>query len=180
MSDKGEYGFLINKNTKLHRQWFKEMVKLIGIQVVYKAPKSDKAYTTYGEIESSYYDSEVVGCIFDEHPNQKTMRKIGWVSELVESASLISVPYDLHDLQVGALFVVPSGLDDGTGRLFRVTKLSTIMIYPASITCEIVPEYESVFPSDIDEMIKTDNFPLINDEDDDSEDDTSTISIIEE
>lgn len=179
MSDKGEYGFLINKNTKLHRQWFKEMVKLIGIQVVYIAPRPGKTYTTYGEIESSYYDAEVVGCIFDEHPSQQTMKKIGWVSELVGSASLISVPYDLRDLQVGALFIIPSGLDDGVGRVFRVTKLNTTMIYPASITCEIVPEYESVFPSDIDERIRTDDFPLINDTDD-SEDDISSYSIIEE
>lgn len=179
MSDKGEYGFLINKNTKLHRQWFKEMVKLIGIQVMYIAPRPGKTYTTYGEIESYYYDAEVVGCIFDEHPSQQTMKKIGWVSELVSSASLISVPYDLLDLQVGALFIIPSGLDDGVGRVFRVTKLSTTMIYPASITCEIVPEYESVFPSDIDKRIKTDNFPLINDEDD-TDAGESSYSIIEE
>ena len=38
---------------------------------------------------------------------------------------------------------MPSGLDDGKGRLFRVIGLSNIMIYPASITCEIALEYES-------------------------------------
>ena len=56
---------------------------------------------------------------------------------------MIHVPYDLPDLQVGALFEVPSGLDDGKGRSFRVMSMSNIMIYPASIACEIALEYES-------------------------------------
>ena len=58
---------------------------------------------------------------------------------------IISVPYDLEGLQQGALFIVPSGLDDGKGRVFRCTKLSNIMVYPASVSCEIVPEYENTF-----------------------------------
>ena len=56
---------------------------------------------------------------------------------------MIHVPYNLPDLQVGALFEVPSGLDTGKGRIFRVINMSNIMIYPASITCEIALEYES-------------------------------------
>ena len=69
------------------------------------------------------------------------MKKAGWVAELQEGSSIISVPYDLPNIQVGALFIIPSGLDDTDGRVFRVTKLLTTMIYPASVSCEIVPEY---------------------------------------
>ena len=57
---------------------------------------------------------------------------------------MIHVPYDLPGLQVGALFTVPSGLDKSKGRVFRVISMSNIMIYPASIACEIALEYDSV------------------------------------
>ena len=135
------YGLLINKDTKLHRQYFDEMPRLIGIKVIYRAPRKDKHFTTYAEIESNYQEPLATYCIFNEHPDQKSLKKMGWVSELQDNASLIHVKYDLPDIQQGALFIVPSGLDNTKGRLFRVTQLSNGMIYPASITCEIVPEY---------------------------------------
>lgn len=142
MEQKDNYGILLRPDIKLHRQYFNEMVKLIGIQVIYRAPKPDKHWTMYAEIESSYEKPMLVGCIFDEHPTQKTMKKLGWDSERTTDVSIISVPYDTPSIQVGSLFIIPSGIDGAVGRLFRVTKLSNIMVYPASITCEIVPEYE--------------------------------------
>lgn len=140
------YGLLLNgSDIKLHRKWFEEMTKLIGIKVVYKAPRSDKHYTNHTELISNYMKPEVVGCIFEEHPEQQTLKKLGWVAELQEDASIIHVPYNLCNIQNGALFIIPSALDNAQGRLFRVIKLSTIMIYPSSITCAIVPEYEDTF-----------------------------------
>ena len=62
-----------------------------------------------------------------------------------ENASIIHVPYDLNGLQQGAIFLIPSGIDNAQGRVFRVSKLTNGIIYPASITCEIVPEYEDTF-----------------------------------
>ena len=41
-----------------------------------------KYYTNYTEIESNYFEPIEVGCIFDEHPTQQTLKKLGWVSEL--------------------------------------------------------------------------------------------------
>lgn len=117
------------------------MCKLIGIRVLYRSPKPGKKYTTYAEIDANYYPPILIGCIFDEHPSQRTLRKMGWISELDENSSFIHVDYDLPNLQQGSMFIVPSGLDDGKGRLFRVIKMATSMVYPASITCEIVPEY---------------------------------------
>jgi hypothetical protein len=63
------------------------------------------------------------------------------VTELQEGSSIIHVPYDLKDLQVGALFIIPSGIDTAQGRVFRVISMQNTMIYPASIACEIAPEY---------------------------------------
>ena len=136
-----KYGILLTPDIRQHRQYFREMCKLIGIRVLYRSPKPGKKYTTYAEIDVNYYPPILVGCIFDEHPSQRTLRKMGWISELDENSSFIHVDYDLPNLQQGSMFIVPSGLDDGKGRLFRVVKMATSMVYPASITCEIVPEY---------------------------------------
>lgn len=38
---------------------------------------------------------------------------------------------------------MPCGLDQSQGRLFRVVKMTNSIVYPASITCEIVPEYQN-------------------------------------
>lgn len=159
-----KYGLLLNNDIKLHRGYFDEMIRLLGIQVIYRAPLPDKHYTTYAEIESNYAEPILVGCIFDEHPTQQTLKKMGWVAELQQDSSFIHVPYDLPNLQQGALFIVPSGIDNAKGRLFRVVSMSTSMVYPASITCEIVPEYENTYvPETNDDYVhSTDN--LLNEE----------------
>lgn len=144
--DNQKFGSLITQDAKIHRKYFEELVKLYGIKVVYYAPRKDKHYTIHGEFESDYQEPDIVGCLFNEYPDQRTMRRKGWVVELQEGSSLISVPYDLHDLQVGALFVVPSGIDRAPGRIFRVISLLTTMVYPSSITCEIVPEWKNDLP----------------------------------
>lgn len=158
-----KYGLLLNKDIKLHRKWFDEMVRLLGIQVIYRAPRKDKHYTTYSEIDSNYQSPLLVGCIFDEHPTQQTLKKIGWISELQESSSLIHVAYDLPDIQQGALFIIPSGLDNAKGRLFRCVRLTNSIVYPASITCEIVPEYENTYEN-TNNNFEHSSFNLLNEE----------------
>lgn len=164
MEDKDKYGILLQPSIKMHRQYFREMVKLLGIHVLYRAPYPNKHYTTYGEIDSNYEQPRLVGCLFENHPNQKTLKKLGWASELEQEASIITVDYDLPNLQQGALFIIPSGLDDGKGRLFRVTELSTTMVYPASVTCKIIPEYIDTFNEEAGYDFKHNNFTLIDEE----------------
>lgn len=166
LDNDARYGILLNSNIKLHRQWFREACKLFGIWVLYRAPKADKHYTSYAEIESNYEDPILVGCLFHEHPDQKTLKKIGWVSELQENASLIEVDYDLPNLQQGALFIIPSGLDNAKGRLFRVTSMSNSIVYPCSITCEIVPEYINTFQPETSFDYAESDFNLLNEEPD--------------
>jgi hypothetical protein len=145
LDNTNKYGTLLTNDIKLYRHYFNEMVKLLGINVIYRSPKIGKTYTTYAEIDSNYNSPMLVGCIFDEHPTQQTLKRIGWMSELQQNSSIIHVAYDLPNLQQGSLFVIPSGLDNGKGRLFRVVKLTNSIVYPASITCELVPEYEDTF-----------------------------------
>lgn len=164
VTSRNSYGRLLTPDIKLHRKWFKEMVRLIGINCIYKAPiTSTKHYTQNGELVSDYAPSQLVGCIFEEHPSQKTTRKLGWNSERQEEASIIHVPYDLENLQQGALFIVPSGFDNTKGRVFRVVDISGIMIYPASLPCKIVPEYVDNF--DNSQLSHSqDTFNLLNEE----------------
>lgn len=158
-------GILLNNDIKLHRQYFKEMVKLLGINVIYRAVKPGMKYTTYAELDTNFEPPMLEGCIFDEHPTQQTLKKIGWVSELQEGSSIIHLRYDLENIQQGCLFIIPSGLDDGKGRMFRVVKLTTGIIYPATITCEIVPEYENTFSEALHDH-SDNSFNLLNEEDD--------------
>lgn len=169
MGKQADYGILLNKkNITLHRTWFKQMTALHGINCKYKAPLKNKEYDVHGDLQTGYKPEILVGCLFEEHPNQKSLRKAGWVAELQEGSSIIHVPYDLPNLQVGALFMVPSGLDTGEDRTFRVISMSNIMIYPASIACEIALEYESV---DEQHLITTahdrEDMPLLIDREDD-------------
>lgn len=169
MSDSpNNYGLLLNKDIKLHRSYFKQMVKLIGINCIYRAPRHSKEHDIHGELDTKYCEPELVGCIFEEHPDQKTLKKQGWVAELQESSSMIHVPYDLKGLEEGALFTVPSGIDNAEGRVFRVLKMQNIMIYPASMTCEIAPEYETTAVRNQVEDFSRDNFTVLldNEEDD--------------
>ena len=170
MSDrKTDYGLLISgHNIKLHRSWFKQLLALHGINCKYRAPLSNKTYDSLADLTTDYKPEITVGCLFEEHPNQKSLKKAGWVAELQEGSSIIHVPYDLPDLQAGALFCVPSGLDNGKDRTFRVISLSNIMIYPASIACEIALEYES---NDEQHLItvahEKEDMPLLIDKEDD-------------
>lgn len=161
------YGLLLNKqDILLQRNYFNELVTLLGVQVKHLAPRPGKTYTTYSQIKSDYFEPEVVGCIFSEHLDQKTMKKLGWNAELTDSASVISVPYDLNGLQQGSLFYVPSAFDNTSERLFRVVELSSIMIYPASLTCRIVPEYENTFSENLFDH-KRNSFNLLRSEEED-------------
>lgn len=133
-------GLLLNPNNiKLHRKYFEQMTSMIGIQVLYRPPREGKTYNMYGELDTFYYEPMKVGCIFDEHPTIWTQKKLGWNTELNENSSIISVPYDLPNLQVGAIFIIRCGVDNSQGRVFRVIRMSTISIYPASVSCEIAP-----------------------------------------
>ena len=162
-----DYGVLITPEIKLHRQYFKEMVKLLGINCIYKAPLPGKAFDKHGDLAANYLPGEVVGVIFQEHPDQKTLKKMGWVAELQENSSIIHVPYDLPHIQVGALFIIPSGLDKAEGRVFRVISMQNIMVYPASIACEIAPEYEDIDEPILHQDPHEEHMPLLIDNEDD-------------
>lgn len=163
--ERQDTGILLNdKNIKLHRAYFQQMTRLLGLNVLYRAPRENKSYNGYGELDTYYYNPIKVGVIYDEHPQQRTLKKMGWASQLADSSTIIHVPYDLEKLQVGSLFIIPSGLDNTEGRVFRVIKMQSIPIYPASITCELAPVWENTMPQNQAEEFKQSNFNLLDDE----------------
>ena len=163
------YGILINKDITLHRMWFNEMVELLGIYCNYYIPNNNKYFDRRGDLKTNYtkFDKKI-GVIFDEHPDQKSLKKMGWITELQENSSIIHVPYDLINIQKGCLFEIPGGLDNTKPRLFRVLNISNIMIYPASLSCEIAPEYLDIDEQSIHTDFKNKNISLLidNEEDD--------------
>ena len=165
MSDKlNNYGLLMRQDVKVFRNYFVELVRLLGHQCVYYAPKSQsKQLNTHGELDTDtqYYEGITVGCIFEQYPDQKSLKKSGWVTELQEGSSIIHVPYDTPHLQYGALFDIPSGLDNAAPRRFRVIGLSNISIYPASIACEIAPEFETENERHLIEDFSHEDLPLL-------------------
>ena len=90
-------GLLINKqDAELHRGFFEEMVTLLGVIALHRPIKEGmKERDLHGELLDDIYDlPKPVGCIFDEHPNIWTMRKLGWNAERSEDKSIIHVPYN--------------------------------------------------------------------------------------
>ena len=68
-------GLLLNKkNIELNRFYFAQTVKLIGINVLYRAPRKDqKQYDLHGELDALYTEPIVVGCIYNEHTDRKSV-----------------------------------------------------------------------------------------------------------
>ena len=161
-------GLLLNPhNIKLQRMYFKQMLALHGLNVLYRAPREEtKTYDSRGELDTLYYEPMVVRCIYNEHPTQQTAKKMGWNAELGKGSILITVPYDTPKLQVGCLFEIPSGLDGAEARVFKVLKMETIAIYPADITCELGPMFkDELHNTEIKDFSKT-NFNLVIEEED--------------
>lgn len=166
--ERKDTGLLLDKQniTPLQRFYFDEMTRLLGINVLFRRLKNNqsKQYDLHGELDAIYEPAVVVGCIYENHADQKTMRKLGWNAERVESTPVIHVPYDLEGLQAGTLFIIPSGLDNASGRVFKVLEMSNIPIYPASIACRLGPVLESDFErSQTRDFTRTD-FNVLNDE----------------
>lgn len=160
-------GYLLNKDDiTLFRGYFQEMVEMLGIQVLYRTLReSSKNYDLHGELDALYNPPITVGCLFEEHTDQKTMKKLGWNVERDTTTPVIHVPYDTPGLESGCLFIIPSGLDHARGRVFKVIDMHNSAVYPASIACVLGPVLESTFERSQVTDFNTTNFNLLVEED---------------
>ena len=167
MQNKDTGILLSDHNIKIHRLYFEQMAKLLGINVDYFAPIDDSVdYNLYGELFANYEAPRTISCIYDEHPTQKTMKMLGWNAELADSSIVIHVPYDLKKLQVGAVFKLPAGLDKANDRVYRVLRISNIAVYPASVACELGPLIQNTLTPDVIEKFDDSTFNLLDGEQD--------------
>lgn len=157
------YGILINKDITLQRRYFNEMCRLRGVKTLYQYPVI-KDYTVHGEIDSKYSDNIEVFAVINDNVDHRTAHKLGWNAEQTEQVIAISVPYDLENIQVGCLFSLPPAFEGAEFRRFRVVEMSTSAVYPASITCRIVPELETTVDKAQLLDYKMNNLDLLNEE----------------
>lgn len=131
---------LITNDLEIQRYYFDEACDFYGIPARYFQVKPGMHWTVAGEMSSNFFDPIKTRPIFDEAPKVSTLKKLGWVPELNEEVPpLAHLSFTLPGLQVGCLLEVKDPLAVDKGRMFRITKMKTGIIYPASVTCQIVP-----------------------------------------
>ena len=130
---------ILQNDLIIFRQQFREVLDMYGIDAKYYQIKPNHHYTVAGEISANYYNPVPCKILFDQVPKISTLKRLGWVSELEPGASLIHVAFDTPGIAFGALYEIKDPLSPDSGRLFRITKLQTGILYPVSISCQVVP-----------------------------------------
>lgn len=130
---------LVKADALRFRRYFKEVLKLYGIDGMYYQVKEGTAgFNSQGEFSALYEQPVPCQMLFDQVPKISTLKKLGWTSELDQNQPIIYVDFDLPGICMGALFSIEDPLRPGKGRLFRVTKLQVDLVYPSSVACQIV------------------------------------------
>jgi len=135
-------GLLNRQDAKIFRQYFSEMVKLIGQSVGYQYVV-EKKMTIHSEDNSTLSMPIRLDVLFDENPSVDTLNTLGWTSELnTQQPIVVNVPYNTPKLSVGARMIIESV--DGTPRprVFKVTKIVSDLEFPDAYTCAIVPVFD--------------------------------------
>lgn len=130
---------IIQNDALMYRRWAEEQLEMYGVSAQYYQIKPHHSFTSAGELAANYYDPTPAKIFFDQVPKITTLKKLGWVTELDQQASLINVLFTTPGISVGCLYDIKDPLTPDRGRLFRVTKLQTGILYPAYVTCQIVP-----------------------------------------
>ena len=132
---------LISENEVLYlRRQFKETVMQIGVLFKYQYPLGNNLDTFAQPAPDGYSKELDVYGIFDGEPKLKTYRNLGWVVEKSDNLPfLIHIPFDTERIQKGALFKISGQITGIEPRIFQVTELTTGLVCPDHIVCQIVP-----------------------------------------
>lgn len=141
---------LIQSDALIHRKYFKEVLDAYGVPSLYFQCKPKKDYNSSGELSSRYYDPQKTKVLFEQVPQMRTLKKLGWVTELDQQQPIVHLWYDLPGIEVGCLLKVKDPFTKSSGRFFRLSKLSGIgIIYPVGLTAQIV----AVAGTDIEDTV---------------------------
>lgn len=107
---------LTEKETLYHRKNFYETMKVHGIKCkVYSiADKHEDAYDFYNDIqetESSYDDFIYTNITYEEHPQIKTLKSLGWYSDKDQVSPIAYIPV-LYKDSSGTLAEFTPSIDD--------------------------------------------------------------------
>ena len=138
-------GILTKSDSKIFRQYFKEMAKLIGITVIYQYPV-DMNFTIYAEENPKGFSERIeMDIIFDENPKVTTLRKYGWVSELPEDKPYMAqLPFDAKNLCKGCrITIIPPKplIDNSNEAVFVITDIKANIQFPDSWACKLAPVF---------------------------------------
>lgn len=147
-------GLLNRSDSKIFRQYFAEMVKLLGQSVGYQYVV-EKNLTIHSEDNSKLSMPIRIDIMFDENPTVDTLNTLGWVSELNEQRPIvINMPYNTPNLTVNARIIVESVDGVDRPRVFKITKIVSDLEFPDAYTCAIVPVY--------DQYVQRNQYTLVN------------------
>lgn len=131
---------IVPKEVIYLRAQFKNAVVQLGVPFGYRYPLNNAVDQNNQPAPDGYStESEVYG-IFDGEPKLKTYRNLGWVVEKGDNPPfLIHIPFDTPHIQKGCLFEIKGQITSIESRLFQVTELTTALVCPDHIVCQIVP-----------------------------------------
>lgn len=122
------------------RSQFKEAVKQLGVPFRYQFPLGNNLDDFAQPAPDGYSNELEIYGIFDGEPKLKTYRNLGWVVEKSDNLPfLIHIPFDTPNIQKGALFKTSGQITGIKERVFQVTELTTGLVCPDHIVCQIVP-----------------------------------------
>ena len=135
-------GLLNRQDSTIFRQYFNEMVKLIGQSVGYQYIV-EKDMTIHSEDNSKLSVPIRIDVLFDENPSVDTLNTLGWTSELnSQQPIVVNMPYNTPKLTVNSRIIVESVDGVQRPRVFKVTKIVSDLEFPDAYTCAIVPVFD--------------------------------------
>lgn len=135
-------GLLNRQDAKIFRQYFSEMVKLIGISVGYQYVV-ERRMTIHSEDNSVLSTPIRLDVLFDENPQVDTLNRLGWVSEINgQKPVVVNMPYNTPNLTVNARVIIESVDGVERPRVFKITQIVSDLEFPDAFTCALVPVFD--------------------------------------
>lgn len=131
---------IVEREIEYLRRQFRFAVEQLGVQFMYRYPLNNDIDKFNQPAPDGYSEKIPVYGVFEGEPKLKTYKNLGWVVEKNDSLPfLIHVPFDTPHIQRGCLFEIDGQITSIESRLFQVTELTTGLVCPDHIICQIVP-----------------------------------------
>lgn len=128
------------EDVDLGREYFKEACELYGVDIEYKYPIGNSEDGQGEPNPITYSPKELIRGVFEGTPKASTFKKLGWAVENQRDLPfLLHLPWDTKNLQRGCIVTFSGAMAGVPARSFLVTELTTALILPTRISCQITP-----------------------------------------